>query len=341
MNILIVHPCKGFYGGAEEVVVQLTRHLPAAGHKVEIATKDMPNWNVYPAVCNNAMSWTQLRQDVRRGIRWNDAVLCFNFPATLAAYGSKKPVVWYCNEPPELFSTWWREPIEAFHRRYVRKSKMRCVVATPFDANRFEQIYKVKPEVVPYGIDYDFWSKGERYPATVERHGRLYKSNQVRLLQVGTVSAFKNQKASIEVVGKLLEVGVNATLDFAGRIECDMLVSENVRDRVKFLGQCTQEQIRELYYNHDILLHPVLGQGGWLVPLEAWCTNIPVITVPEFQMSSLFDYVANSPQEAANMVVDIIENGSKQFPGLWIKEAYSWNRFGESITRILEEETKC
>ncbi len=46
MNVLIVHPCKGFYGGAEEVVVQLHQYLARQDRSsyscVKTVLKDAP-----------------------------------------------------------------------------------------------------------------------------------------------------------------------------------------------------------------------------------------------------------------------------------------------------------
>lgn len=346
MNILIVHPCKGFYGGAEEVVARLYDYLEAEKHDVLVVTKNAPIGEFTRGKkLYNATSWTDFAKRVQKKTKWADAILCFNFPATLATLDCKKSVVWYCNEPPELFTSLWRKPLEALNRYWVKKSGMKCIVATPYDAKRFERIYKVKPDVVSYGIDYDFWSKGERVKRTVNRNGRAYYDKTVRLLQVGTISPLKNQAWSIRTLKELRSRGVDASLTLIGKynepyfLSLYNLIKElHLEEDITFAGQKTQLEVREAYFIHDILLHPVLGQGGWLVPLEAWCTNISVITIPEFQMSSLFDYVALNEKEAADMVVSITETGSKQMNGLWIKDELSWDKFGESISKVLKEQ---
>lgn len=337
MNILIVHPCKGFYGGAEEVVVQLCKYLEASGHYVRLITKNNPKeletWTQLP----KPMDWWEFRTQVQALSELYDVINVHNAPAPLMTFPTKKPIVYMCNEPTELFTTWWRKPIEAFNRWWVRKSGMKVVVADEFSKERFKRIYGVESTVIPYGVDYEFWSRAVGF--------KKVKGSKVDLLQVGTVSEYKNQEWSIRTLEALCTAGVDATLTLVGRVAdreyhgrlCKHSITEK---RVRFLGQKSGEQVRSLYHQHDILLHPVLGQGGWLVPLEAWCTNLPVITTPEFQMSSLFDYVALDEQEAADMIIDIMQNGSKQADGSWIKNEYSWDKFGASMLKIFKEVAK-
>jgi len=332
MNVLIVHAGKGFYGGAEEVICQLYDYLYSHGHGARIVSKDAPK-QFLDRYARNCGSWMSFRKEVQLGIREQaDIINVHNFPATLAAFPSKKPIVWMCNEPPELFTNWKRKPIEAFNRWWVRKSNMQVIVATPYDAERFERIYKVKPTVLRYGVDYDFWSQGTR----------TKKDKQIRLLQVGTITPYKNQKWSTQVMEILNDRGRDVTLTLAGKPEdkdyMAYLIWRGLGSLVSILGQQTKEQVRELYYTHDVLLHPVLGQGGWLVPYEAWCTDIPIITIPEFQESFMFDYVAASVAEAADMVESIMRDGPKeQAHGSWIKDSLSWEKYGEGMLKVFKE----
>jgi len=340
VKVLLVHPCKGFYGGAEEVIVQLIKYLDRNNHYSELLTTFLPDGMRDAIVSNLGLqyldypvmerSWWGMWKEVQNQARWADIICCFNFPATLATFPIRRPIVWYCNEPPELFSNWRRKPIEAFNRWWVRKGHIKVVVATPLDAERFENLYGVKPSRVPYGIDYEFWSQGSRK-----------KGRGLKLLQVGTITPYKNQEWSTQVLEVLLDRGRDATLTLAGKIEdedyIEYLKFRGLEDKVFLLGQVSREKVRELYYNHDILLHPVQGQGGWLTPYEAWCTDIPVITVPEFQESFMFDYVATSVAEAADMIEEIIREGSQQARGSWIKDELTWGKFGEGMIKIFKE----
>ncbi len=348
MNILIVHPCKGFYGGAEEVVVQLTDYLEANGHQARIITKNAPIGRLTQGKwLHNSNSWSELWTWTLKSSEWADVICCFNFPATLAtiSFYKEKPIVWYCNEPPELFTNFWRKPIEALNRRLVRKSGMAVVVADQVNEQRFYRLYGVRPQTLPYGVDYEFWSKSITFTED---------PNKIRLLQVGTISPYKNQLHSICTLAELLCQKVDATLTFAGGIKdqhyYDNLIGDYIslanietpglKDRVEWLGQQTPEEVRDLYNNHDILLHPVLGQGGWLVPFEAMCAGLPVITTQDFsgwRLIKKYDLgIVDTPAAVA------IKNETYQRLDLpmiesWVEENLTWKKFGEGMVKIFEE----
>ena len=347
MNILIVHPCKGFYGGAEEVVVQLNKYLIEHDHKVQISTKNPPKWNVTPSLCNEALSWQMFRRDVQRMSRWNDVVCCFNFPATLMTFPTKKPIVWYCNEPSELFTNWKRKPVEAFNRWWVKKSNMKVVVADQMNARRFFQLYGVEPTVIPYGIDYNFWSKGERVIRdTTDSRGS--RSNPLRLLQVGTISPYKNQLQSLQTLKALTDAGLHATVTYVGMRVADLYYKQlldfahthKLLRLIKFTGQVSSERVRALYYSHDVLLHPVQGQGGWLAPFEAMCTELPVVTGPEFSASELIlrnglGIITTRPDLV--ITEGMYTNVKTEHAKSWVKENLTWNKFGESMVDQFKE----
>lgn len=326
MKVLIVHPDKGIYGGAEEVVNRLVNYLSKTGNEVRL---------IYGAGAFNLWKDTQTWSN---GV---DVINAHNFPATLAAFPIKNiPIVWMCNEPAELFTNWWRKPIEAFNRWWVRNSDMKVVVATEYDKNRFKRIYGVEPKVIPYGIDYEFWSQGKRS----QRHG------SIRILQVGTITPYKNQIASVQTLVALVSMGMDATLTLAGSfgvdieyykrldtyIECD--ASPDLWKKVNFLGQVNKEEVRKLYYDHDILLHPVRQQGGWLVPFEAACTGIKVIVSKEFQVSCFF----GCHIEDLESVVEYIKTPMEYIPEHQpspehIRDNLTWDKFGESMLKVFEE----
>lgn len=353
MNILIVHAGKGFYGGAEEVVTQLASYLFEQGHYVIVVTRKVPieffkkgnrSLQAYPS-----KSWWDMRGAVQEFSKRVDVINVHNFPATLAALPTKKPIVWMCNEPPELFTNWKRKPIEAFNRWWVRKSNMKVVVADEVQAEGFKRMYGVEPTVVPYGVDYEFWSQGLR---------KQRKEGPLRLLQIGTITPYKNQLESLCVLSELIALGKNATLTLAGSLTADpeyfKELSEYIkvvedefpdsRKRITFTGQITQEEIRGLYYTHDILLHPVKGQGGWLVPFEAMCAGLPVIVSPEFTGASLvkvarLGIVTGNYTKAVKHVVEPLDGGTISWNGQkeWVKENLTWEKYGEGMLKVFED----
>lgn len=324
MNILIIHPCKGFYGGAEEVVVQLYRYLVDVGHTVALVTKDAPVEMaelLKLGKVDTPLTWRDFVADSKRQIRRADTILCFNFPAPLVPLleHPRKSVVWYCNEPPELFTTPWRKPLEALNRWWVRTSKMRCVVATKRDAERFQSIYHTPfPVVVPYGVDYDFWSVK---PPNVKRSERLV------LLQVGHSELFGTGEAVYREVCKTVP---NA-------------------DLVQLSGE-SLEAVRAKYNWCSILVHLVTSHGGWLAPFEAMCAGLPVVATSDFAAADLVRRAgmlnsANSVEETAKAVLFIWERYSEYVESQrakdFVRENLTWERFGQAMLSILKEAAEC
>src|SRR3989304_4729394 len=147
MRVLIVHYTNLKGGGAELVVKKLEDYLIDMRCEVKVVQEG-----------NLAKLWWE----AQKWLSWCDVISAHNFPAALACLPapiSTKPIVWMCNEPPELFTNWKRKPIEALNRWWVKASHMKVVVADEMQAVRFTGIYGVVPEVIHYGVDYAFWSQ--------------------------------------------------------------------------------------------------------------------------------------------------------------------------------------
>lgn len=342
VNILIVHPCKGFSGGAEEVVVRLSDYLRENGHETAIITRDAPEeWDERDDVVHCGSSWG-MRKNVRKLIAWGwpDVVNFHNFPATLTTFPKKVPTVWFCHEPPELFTSLSRKPIEALNRWWVRNAGMKCVVADGANAERFEGIYGISPSIVPYGVDYEFWSSG----------GPRYILPDVRILHVGTISPYKNQLASLGLLMELTSRGIDARLTWVGEVgdkEYNQKLAgllntifEYPESRITYYGHQSREELRDLFRGHSFLFHPVKGQGGWLAPFEAMCAGLPVIVGDEFTASDrVRDYdlglVANGDP------ADLVENETykrygENSVGEWVRDNLGWDKFGERMASLFE-----
>jgi glycosyltransferase involved in cell wall biosynthesis len=290
MNVLQVHYHKGFHGGAEEVVIQLDKYFKSKGITSRCVMEHNP-WKIY--------QWTQ------ELMRWADIVIMHNFPATLATLPNlhKKPLLWICNEPPEVFTNWWRKPIEALNRWWVRKSGMEIVVADQMGAHRIFRLYGIEPKVLPYGVDYEFWSKG------VES-----KENGFTILQVGHPEFF----------GRGLQI-------------LEEVKNEIPEAQLIQLYKRSREEVREWYNKAHVLLHLVENQGGWLVPLEAICAGLPVVTTQRFSPSSMIirnklGIVTMDPSEAILLkkheALDIEKSRE------WVRDNLTWEIYGQKILEI-------
>lgn len=345
MKVLIVHPCKDFYGGAEEVIVKLTNYLIGKRHKVLVILKDTPldlcsRLPVSAPSCGarTTHSWKTFYLEVQKELNWADVINVHNFPATLMPWPKKKPIVYMCNEPAELFTNWWRKPIEAFNRWWVKNSKMKIVVADEMNSFRFYELYRVEPKVIPYGVDYKFWSGGDR----------LKGRDGFRLLQVGTISPYKNQMESVKTLEEIQgKVPYPAVLDLIGKTPDSSYLNEILSyTRGHGIYHVTRhphlppESTRSWYNYADVLLHPIMGQGGWLVPFEAMCVGLPVITTHSFSAASLIE--KNKLGIVTGDMASSIINGDYKELDLeyikrWVKENLTWEKFGEGMVKTFEE----
>lgn len=294
MNILIVHSHKGFYGGAEEVVYQLVTYL-SGKHAVTLLAESNP---------------VRLWRDVQKYKSWADVINCHNFPSTLAAFPTRKPIVWYCNEPPEYFTNWWRKPIEAFNRWWVKKSKMAVVVADQFNSQRFERLYGIEPNIVPYGTNYAYWS----------HNPGIERSKHPIILQVGHREFFP--------IGESIFWRVHKKYPNVELVQ---------------LWGLPHDKVREAYHQATVLIHPIKSQGGWLVPFEAMSAGLPVVTTLNFSASGLVAklggqvviYEVEAMASAVCKLLEIPPSGARSRE--WIRDNLTWEKFGNRMEKIFKE----
>jgi len=212
-------------------------------------------------------------------------------------------------------------------------------VADKFNSRRFFDIYNVVPRIIPYGIDYEFFSQAEHNP------DREYFT----VMQVGTISRYKNQIATIEAVGEAKKTIPNIRLWLIGNVsEVDYKneVEQKIRDcglagDVVFEPHVERGHLRYLYSKADVLLHPVKEQGGWLSPFEAISAGCPVIVSNELTCSDMIDnnelgLVARDYVKALKLVYEYpsIKNYHARN---WVRDNLTWDSFGESVIKYFEE----
>jgi glycosyltransferase involved in cell wall biosynthesis len=96
------------------------------------------------------------------------------------------------------------------------------------------------------------------------------------------------------------------------------LVSQNMAEKVTFLGFIPRSQLIESYYGADVFAFtPIWNEGFGLPPVEAMAAGVPVVasrsgavveTVKDQQTGLLVD--KNNPQQVADALVTLLENDS-------------------------------
>jgi len=367
MRILIIAPTLQLYGGAELVVVKLANYLKEKGHYVRILTLsvsdeirkelNVPVLSVDKVFDSGIFGiigqMDSLNMDIREIENAFDIINVHNFPAELALRKTTTPAVWYCNEPP----TYWLNP-EAkiqfphkmllwYEKRIVRDYVTKACVADSFNYLRYLERYNSRPKIIPYGIDYNFFSKGDRKKA-IENY-RL--KDKFVVLQVGVVTEQKNQLRSIQAIEKLKNKIPNIRLVLAGNYNSyyasqlmQYSLNHKLTHHIVFLGNINRNKLRDLYTACDVLIHPIKSQGGWLVPFECMCSGKPVIVSSEFTSEKLirdnllgFQVVDNYEGRIIDLYNKPYDDREQEDVKMYVKEKLTWEKFGEKMIEVFEE----
>jgi glycosyltransferase involved in cell wall biosynthesis len=356
MRVLIVNPRFFVYGGAELLIVELCRYLTR--QKIEHAllttavipeiTEALPETRIILCPCKfDTRIYWHLWRAVRQHAFEYDLINVHNFPAEFSAFLCKKPVVWMCNEP-ELYlrkinTKTWRgkilgAPVFIFERWIVRNFINKTVVSDAFNARRFKSLYGIEPDIVPYGIDYDFFSVPDENGV---RRLKAQFGGRFVILQAGLMTPFKNQLKSLQVLQEIKKHIPDCLLVLAGHWDnsykslLDAFVAENrLAANVLFTGHIDRRSLKDYYHACHVLLHPVGSQGGWLAPFEALCAGLPIVVSPEMTSSEIiageklgvvsgdYEEVIRSIYEEPSPYRALAERGRQ-----WVRENLSWNKF--------------
>ena len=368
MKVLIVYPRMYVYGGGELLVVRLANYLSRNRIPNAILTTgilpeikdDLIDTRIIKAaddaarygtlMGNRLGSLVALRKQLKKNLNDYDVINVHNYPAELCTFPHSKPVVWMCNEPPEIavnvrlqdaspFS-WKRlvfKLILKVEQQIVKKYIPVAVVADDFNEQRFERLYGFSPRIANYGIDHDFFSQK---PDKVVREGSLFT-----LLHVGMITPLKNQMESVKAVKSLKDRIPGVRLKLAGSEEgiyADSLrvyIRDNgLQEHVSFTGHIDRQALRKLFFSSDLLLHPVKSQGGWLSPFEALCTGLPIVVSTEMTASKIIEdnglgIVSDDLPEAISRVyqnrVAYCEKADRAAE--WVNSHLNWDAFSEKL----------
>lgn len=361
-----------FYGGAELLIVKLANYLIGRGIKNSILTLNISEevkkeLNAKTGIIlpppelrkigNFIFVAKTLRRYLFENVEQFDVVNVHNFPAELSVMGCKKSIVWMCNEPPTVyfgssFAGSIARNIVMKIDRFVVKNYMKSVaVADEFNAKRFEKLYKIKPQINYYGIDYDFFSKGNANRA--RKMFNLVK-NDFTLLQVGMITLWKNQLESVKTLEKLKDKIKNIKLILAGKGENEYekilrkyVEEHGLEKHVIFTGHLPRTIIRDLYKACNVALFPIKSQGGWLSPFEAMCVSASIVVSPLITSANIIrkNKLGIVTNNFSKSVMDIYNNpkyyhSMTKKAGLWVKKNLSWNGFCKRMTKCFEAASK-
>lgn len=370
MKALLVHPGIKIYGGAEHLIVRLCNHLTARGIDNALLTTAMPDGmradingsRIIIAEKNGSGIFSEffaLKRGIGKYGSSYDIINVHNYPADIAVVSCKKKCVWMCNEP-ELYLLAGRKELSpqfrlycrlmlALERYIVRKRIRHVVVSDRFNAGRFSAIYGVEPYIVHYGIDYDFFNSGDGAKARL----RFGLGDAFAVLQIGMLSPFKNQMASLQALHEVKNDIPNIKLIFAGHGEEkykkaleNYAAANALGEYVIFTGHLCRDDIRDLLHGCDLLIHPVKAQGGWLSPFEALSAGKRIIVSDEMTAADIIkreglgivtSRYADAIRDAYKEYQNALYSQSAERGRMWVKENLSWQGFADKMIGIYEK----
>ena len=363
MKVMIVNPSSYVYGGAEKVIVNLANYL--SSHDIDnalLTTKINPiieskliNTEIllYPTKKEVHSDMRALHRGVKEHEHRFDIINPHNYPSEMSVCGCKKLVVWQCNEPIlglknkyQSLSTKLSNFLNLTLDRTIIKNYVdEVIVADSFNANRFTKIYNKIPEIIHYGIDVDDFNDN-----------RSVNYESFNIIQVGMIQPFKNQLESLKILNELKNHVDDVKLTFIGwflkdyKLILDKYIeSNNLKESVTFINHTNNQiEMKKIYLSHDLLIHPIQSQGGWLTPFESLCTELPIIVSKEFTASDIIEQnnigVVSDLNNYVKDILEIYDNRKEAYikakrGKVWVNENLSWNRYGERMLNVFNKVT--
>ena len=297
------------------------------------------------------------RKKLREIERNYDVINFHDFPVTWTLWPRKKPAVWFMNLPPNLWSRVDAGIVLKFLNKFriwmdrfiVRQSIDIITVAEILNLKRAKERYGRNAKLVDFGMDYEFFSKGNAkkgFKEFSELEGKFV------VMQSGQINNVKNQIDSIKAIEKIKDKIPNVMLVLTGsedpeyRKKLDNYIREkNLEKFVKFIiffGE--REKLRNLYKTADVGLFPIGGQGGVLAPLEMVSAGVPVIISEDMETASLFkkENLGIVTRDYGSAIIDIHKNKEKykretKNAGVYIKKNLSWRAFSENMIEAFKD----
>ena len=142
--------------------------------------------------------------------------------------------------------------------------------------------------LVPNGVD----------PSTFRPGAEIPDAGPLRLLCVARLIERKGQHHLIEAVKRLVDRGVDVTLDLVGTGDArskNQTKAERLglNGRIKFLGYVPREEIARHYADAHVFVLPSYNEGMSIATLEAMAAGLPIVTTRTPGMAELIEEGVN------------------------------------------------
>ncbi len=180
----------------------------------------------------------------------------------------------------ESQTDWQDETISPQTIALIEQTVLRCdhlFSNSAFVKRSLEKNYSIQSEVVPTGVDTDFFTPNWTRPV----------NSRPRVLFVGALRTFKGPQLVLEAAQRFPQA------DFV--LVGDGVMAQELRGRAKGLanvmmrGSLGRAAIREEYSGADIFLFPSRWEGSPRVLLEAAASGLPAIARKDYEPESVID----------------------------------------------------
>ena len=189
----------------------------------------------------------------------------------------------------------------AFKRicRILKESDLVVPISAYTSRNLKQEIGIESPTIIPLGIDTQFF-------CPVKRRAQSF----VQVLFAGRLIARKGLEQVVEAAALFARVQFRIVGSAYGKE--DGAFAQRIRQRVEadglsnvtFMGTLSQEQLRQLMWESDILLHPSSVEGIPRVTLEAGATGMPSIVYDYYQTPSVVDGITGFQVKTFDEMMD-------------------------------------
>ena len=225
----------------------------------------------------------------------------------LPRIGRKKKIVFPLEAPLGYLK---EENLQAYKDlcRILRESDLIVPISDYTSRALKDELGIQAPVVIPLGIDTHFFHPTDRQP-----------SLDVRVLFAGRLIARKGLAEVVEAARRFPRVIFRIAGSAYGKEDGAFArkVQRQVRDErlrnVEFLGALSQEGLRQVFWESDLLLHPSRVEGIPRVTLEAGATGLPSIVFDDYRTPSVVNDLTGFQVKRVEEMMDrlglLVEDG--------------------------------
>jgi len=375
---MVIPRFKPAIGGAEECVYQMAKRLVKRGHEVVIYTSDLiratPHYEYIHYDDTRKFDGVLVRRFHALRFLKNYQLVptlvpilfkekadivhahvfgCFTSDVAALISGVRKiPLVL---SPHGFFGAGLStHPLSHAYLRFSQISTLRIakkiICPSKADAEHYGRLTDpAKIEVIPNGIDLNYWCKLPKEGFFRNKHG----INGPLIVGVGRITPGKGFQYLIRAIPRVLEQLPNVTLAIAGedfgylkslrKLAHDLKIDQHV-----IFVNLSDQEIKKLYVDSDLVAIPSIYEGFPIVALEAMACGKPIVASSVGGLLDIIEHGVNgllvtqkNPAELARGIITLIKNKKLcnkigNFNKYEVAK-YSWDRIVDKVESLYQE----